>query len=130
MTSKYLALSFKIALAIDIASCHFFLLDCFLPLGYAYYAYCIAQAITMAVLYYRISFQIEKSSLADDRYLRQVRFLSYIIVPFATKQILDELIRYNILDWLDYPVLLLTGALAYKKYYNPSWKIRVSLKRY
>lgn len=120
MTSKRLYAYSIITLSLDITGCHLVVIEKLLWHDVAYYLYCVSQAVTMWLLYYRISLQLQEHTMPFDSYLKRASFLFYIIVPFALKQILDEgIARDGGLDFLDYPLLLLTTIYAYHKYYKP-----------
>jgi len=107
-------------LLFDVASCHLMLIEKILYPGWAYYMYCIAQAITMYSLYYRISLQLEKPELflVKDKYTTGIAFYYSTIVPFAFKQIVDEMFfPSGKIDWLDYPLLFISLIIAHRKYY-------------
>jgi hypothetical protein len=111
-------------IVVDIASCHMILLHDYklIPDTIGYYIYVTMQASVMASVYF-IASQLSEYSrqgkmLPFDKYITRISFYFYILVPFATKQIIDELMKRNEeLDWTDYPTLLICILFALTKYY-------------
>lgn len=121
MNTKRLYLITLAALILDIASCHLVFFTEYLPQYADYYMYNLSQAVVMCVLYYRIAYSFEsiKQEIVNDKYVKRINYLFFVMVPFASKQILDQLINNYTIDLLDYPILIILLIYGYHKYYLP-----------
>jgi len=121
MTSKGLYRWSLATILFDIAGGHLVYFSKWLPQDADYYLYNINLAIVLWCLYLRVSYQFESVNnglhLVQDKYITRTNYIFFVMMPFASKQILDAvLLRYD-LDIFDYPVLIIMMVWGWKKYY-------------